>query len=332
MEKPIPIDVVRIGKKRADELQAEAKEAGIHLKRGHALNQAAQELGYRDWNAASAVARTVPVTPLALVMPSWRDLSRPLPFLPIRLHQPGSPFYHSIRELMRWAQAVDGIAKLESEDSRGEMFTLIGGELPYVFNSDYGRWGDDVFRLCDRGYEEWPGIAFTRDELRAAGIYEWHDHCGVHDGDTMLTVLGDEIRGTSHINVLEGLARTLAAIALVADQAFVRQEGEALPQGKGFTIDLADPAQLTANRVARLLGSRDDSCHRQLRVSAQGIAYLSDQVAMSSIEGLAFRLETWTQGTGYVGIGAAQDKAWVDQVLRDLQSNWPRPKAALINF
>ena len=53
---------------------------------------------------------------------------------------------------------------------------------------------------------------------------------------------------------------------------------------------------------------------------------------MSSIEGLAFRLETWTQGTGYVGIGAAQDKAWVDQVLRDLQSNWPRPKAALINF
>lgn len=53
---------------------------------------------------------------------------------------------------------------------------------------------------------------------------------------------------------------------------------------------------------------------------------------MSGIEGLAFRLETWTQGTGYVGIESAKDINWVGQILRDLHGNWPNPKDHLVNF
>lgn len=331
--KSSPIDVVRACKSRANELQTLAKANGISLKYGHALDQAAHELGYRDWNAASAAGKSVAnAVSLSFTPPSWQDLNRPLPRLPFRLHQAGSWFYHSISELMRWAQALESIAQLESADSRHEIFPVIGGKLPYVFVRDHGRWNDDVYRLCDRGYEEWPGITFTREDLRSAAVFQWHEQYGDHDGDDMLTVLGDGIRGASSIEVLRGLARLLSAIALVADHAFARQDGEMLPEGQGFTIDLHDEKQLTAKRVARMLGSRDDFRHRQLRVSRHGIAYISDQVAMDNIDGLAFRFETWTEGTGYVGAAAAQDEAWVDQVLRDLISNWPKPKASLINF
>lgn len=281
MEQITPSDIVRACKQRAVELQDLAKAAGGSLKRGHALDQAAREIGYRDWNAANAMGKAALAQSRTSVLPSWQEQDRPLPNLPLRIHQAGSAFYRSIRELMRWARAVEGISGLESDDARSEMFVNLGGDLPYVFNCDHGRWNDDVFRLCDRGYEEWPGIAFNRDELRAAGIFEWHKQYGGHDGEDMLTVLGDDIRGTSRIEVLKGLARTLAAMALVADQAFVRQQGTELPKGRGFTIDLNDPSELNAESVSRLLGSRDDSRHRQLRVSAGGIAYLSDRSSAS---------------------------------------------------
>ena len=43
-------------------------------------------------------------------------------------------------------------------------------------------------------------------------------------------------------------------------------------------IGLKDPSQLTLDNVRALIASKDDSEHRQLRVSKSGIAYLSDAV------------------------------------------------------
>lgn len=330
MEKHTPLDVARACKSRADELISLALAGGNVLKRGHALDKAAKEHGFRDWNAASAAAKASAALAEPPSMPSWRELERPLPSLPLRLHRAGSAFYRSISELMRWARALEKLAELPSAQSRHEMLSVIGGDLPYVFVEDYGRWGDDVFRLCDRGYNEWPGITFTREDLRAAGVFEWHEQHGSHDGDTMLTILGDEIQRTPDANVWKGLARTLAAMALVADQVFVRQEGKELPPGRGFTIDLNNPDELTAKRVASLLGSRDDSRHRQLRVTGDGIAYLSNEVGNINVDGLAFRMETWTQGKGFVGTAAAEDEWWVGFVLRGLQRNWPDPESTYI--
>lgn len=97
-------------------------------------------------------------------------------------------------------------------------------------------------------------------------------------------------------------------------------------------IDVKDPAQLTYQNVAALIGSVKDDQHWQLRVTKDGLAYLSDIVGADDIEDLSFRMETWCTGNGYVGLNAAQDEAWVVKVLKDLQENWPKPKSTYIDF
>lgn len=68
-------EVVRAAKARADALMAQARERGETLLRGHALEEAAREAGFRDWNTLSGRAvLSVPVTvrffdPTALTAP-----------------------------------------------------------------------------------------------------------------------------------------------------------------------------------------------------------------------------------------------------------------------
>lgn len=95
-------------------------------------------------------------------------------------------------------------------------------------------------------------------------------------------------------------------------------------------INLA--SDFTMEDVRRLLASKDDTQHRQLRVTRNGIAYLSDEVGFTNEEGLLFRFETWDQGNGYCGAEAAGDDAWVRSVYDDLKENWPNPKAFVIDF
>jgi hypothetical protein len=98
-----------------------------------------------------------------------------------------------------------------------------------------------------------------------------------------------------------------------------------------ITIDLKDPVQVTRENVSALIGSVLDSQNWQLRVSKDGIAYLSEVVGGDDIENLAFRLETWCAGNNYVGFQAAHDTLWVDRVFRDLSENWPNPKSSYID-
>jgi hypothetical protein len=95
-------------------------------------------------------------------------------------------------------------------------------------------------------------------------------------------------------------------------------------------IDLNKP--FTTQDVARLLASKDDSDHRQLRVTKQGIAFLSDDVGLDNIEDLAFRLETWGAGNGYVGPEAASDAHFVGRIEKALRTNWPNPSDTYIDF
>lgn len=64
-------------------------------------------------------------------------------------------------------------------------------------------------------------------------------------------------------------------------------------------LDLNQP--FITSDVAKLLGSKDDSKSRQLRVTDKGIAYLSDEIGNRNISNLAFRLETWMGGNGLHG-------------------------------
>ena len=91
-------------------------------------------------------------------------------------------------------------------------------------------------------------------------------------------------------------------------------------------IDLNKPEGLTLEAVRQLLASACDDVHTQLRVSKVVRAYLSSGVVGGTdIDGLLFRLETWSAGSGYVGNVAASDEVWVMQIFNALKANWPNP-------
>lgn len=90
-------------------------------------------------------------------------------------------------------------------------------------------------------------------------------------------------------------------------------------------LNLNNPDELTLDGVRELIASKDDSRHRQLRVTKDGMAYLSDMVGNADTEGLAFRFETWDGGNDYVGLAASQDEAWIGRIFAALKNNWPNP-------
>ncbi len=97
-----------------------------------------------------------------------------------------------------------------------------------------------------------------------------------------------------------------------------------------MSIDLNQP--FTTEDVKQLIASKDDSAHRQLRVTDLGIAFLSDDYGNLEIDGLAFRLETWLAGNSYTGTKAAEDQAWVKSVENVLRANWPNPTSTYIDM
>lgn len=97
------------------------------------------------------------------------------------------------------------------------------------------------------------------------------------------------------------------------------------------TIDLTNPHEFTEENVAKLLGSKDDTQHRQLRVTKEGIAFLSDVIGSEDIEGLAFRFEIWSVGKGYTGKEAEKDKKFVQRIYTALKANWSNPSDPFID-
>lgn len=87
----------------------------------------------------------------------------------------------------------------------------------------------------------------------------------------------------------------------------------------------------TTDDVAILIASKDDSQHRQLRVTRAGEAYISDDVGNLNISDLAFRLETWDPHNGYTGTAAAADAGFVSRIERTLRDNWPNPSDTYID-
>ncbi|MBM3106160.1 hypothetical protein IIE18_13545 [Pseudomonas sp. V1] len=96
-------------------------------------------------------------------------------------------------------------------------------------------------------------------------------------------------------------------------------------------IDLKKPGALNRQAVRQLIASVNDSVNVQLRVTLDGIAFISTtHVGNQNTEGLLFRLETWCAGNDYVGLKAASDDNWVNQVFNDLKENWPNPTSSFI--
>ena len=72
------------------------------------------------------------------------------------------------------------------------------------------------------------------------------------------------------------------------------------------SIDLATPGALTQESVARLISSASDRTNTQLRVTKEGVAFISS-----------------------ADVGAPE---WVDRIYTALKDNWPRPSSSHIDL
>jgi hypothetical protein len=83
--------------------------------------------------------------------------------------------------------------------------------------------------------------------------------------------------------------------------------------------------------IAKLIGSVTDDRDWRLEVDADGIANLSDKTANPTgadyDETSHWFLETWMQGTDFVGPSAAGDKVLVGKIAKALRENYPVVKA-----
>lgn len=83
--------------------------------------------------------------------------------------------------------------------------------------------------------------------------------------------------------------------------------------------------------VAALIASKEHDQSRQLRVTVDGLAFLSNDIGNVALDNILFRLETWERGTGYVGKKASQDSEWVNRIEKALRENWPNPESDYID-
>lgn len=88
-------------------------------------------------------------------------------------------------------------------------------------------------------------------------------------------------------------------------------------------IDLKKKGGVTLQDVSDLLASGDDSRLNQLQVSTAGVAFLSQSPGIPYPKDNHCYFESWIEGNGYVGAGAANDASWVRRVHAALLKNWP---------
>lgn len=80
---------------------------------------------------------------------------------------------------------------------------------------------------------------------------------------------------------------------------------------------------MTIEEFTQLIADGDDKHDNQIRVSQNGMVYLSqDVVGADDLEGVAFRLGTFDEGNDYVGKNASQDKQFVNKMYLAIKKNW----------
>lgn len=97
-------------------------------------------------------------------------------------------------------------------------------------------------------------------------------------------------------------------------------------------LDLNDKANLTLANVASLLASKDDSQDRQLRVTTNGILFLSDDVGADNLDDILFRLNSFDASHDYTGIEASKHTSLIKNIYQHINANWPVPKSTYIDI
>lgn len=93
-----------------------------------------------------------------------------------------------------------------------------------------------------------------------------------------------------------------------------------------------DIRSMTADDIRKLLYSGNDTHDNQIRVSIEGIVYLSEVVGANSLSGVLFRFETFDANNGLVGPKAAADNDLVERIYTALKNNWIRGNRTYIDL
>lgn len=79
---------------------------------------------------------------------------------------------------------------------------------------------------------------------------------------------------------------------------------------------------MTEDDVKLMIRSGDDSKDNQIRVTKEGLVYLSQVVGNCSLDGLKFRFETFDANNKYVGPTAANDSHYIERLYLALKQGW----------
>lgn len=84
-----------------------------------------------------------------------------------------------------------------------------------------------------------------------------------------------------------------------------------------------DIRNITLEQLRQLIANGDDRYDSQIRVSHDGMVYLSqDAVGAECIDDVAFRFETFCANNGFVGAAAAEVDSHVKPIFNALKGNW----------
>lgn len=191
-----------------------AREAGSPISHSQALEQLSKEHGFANWNAFKA--KLLQHTPEARSGdPLFEPLEIPFEFQRIGTDAATRRVQSAVSEIYDWARRLDTLAEhCKEQESYRALLPLFGNRRPYLFERNEGRWPGGKYCLVDRGYDEFDGFAFTKDELIELGIAHWmhSGYCEPSD-HSFFPVMDDTFVKDPEYEGLRRLARLLVPVA-----------------------------------------------------------------------------------------------------------------------
>jgi hypothetical protein len=97
-------------------------------------------------------------------------------------------------------------------------------------------------------------------------------------------------------------------------------------------IDIRDNNDFSVAGVKKLLASKDDSSHRQMRVSHDGRVGLYNYEGRPDSGEFKFWFEVWCGGNDYSGSKASNNSDYVNRVHFDLKNAWQNDSIGLVDY
>ena len=106
-------------------------------------------------------------------------------------------------------------------------------------------------------------------------------------------------------------------------QDFIAKRRKSTITLNGKQIKAYDIKKITLEQFRMLIACGNDSHNNQIRVTKNGMVYLSEDIVGSEqLEDVALCFETFSAHNGYVGVKAAEDNKFIIPLYYALIGNW----------